>query len=778
MTTIAALNDMKPDCANCPLADCGKPRDGHYVNPSPALRSLKLLIVIDQPRANDSNKQEMCQGSSGQTINKALRKAGIARRDVEIQSAIGCWDRDATPAELRKAAKCCAPRLKIDEYPKELPRVAMGQHALYALRGHYEYEKWSGARAGSTWVAPSLIQCFANPHMRVPLAIGFQHAVLPNRPFPEPIIRDGNEMRSALRELTRRDLLSVDIETAGSDPLSVPTLCIGVSSGDLAVSVPWQVDAGERVWAADSTREALAKCLAAPSLKIAHNGHHDFLGLAAQGLPVGGKKFDTIHAHAVVAPELPHRLQFATGLEEPIEAWKAGFVTSADPDSKGAEVFIRRDQYDLRRYNAKDCVATEWLYWGLLQRLPNVHNYQIHMDRLTRLGAVGFKMTHTGLPVAMDQRDELAAFVSREAAKYKAEFEAAAGNIDAGSEGTTKAVKIFFFGTLKAPVLTRTDTGAPSLGKDALQRMTNKHEVKCERTREAAKTLLKFKLYGKLYSTFLSDKFPIDTDNRVRANFREWGTISRRLSSNSPNMQQLPGDLRAMFVAPESHIFVAADLKQVEPRLTAEFSEDPALIEVFVKGLDLYKQVASKIFKIDYAAINKSQRKLAKMVFLASAYGSGVATMQEQMAARGVFLSEAEIKTLIDGLASGFSRMVAWRNELVRKAEETGYVEEPFTEWRRHFPDGQVEASKVFNFPLQAGAAALVNNMVMQLDEELDWEGGESLVAQIHDEITLLVPKERGNYWQKRLPEVMYRKLEHVELVAEAAVSREWIETK
>lgn len=738
------------------------------------------MILGEQTRANDSDKTEALAGGTARLIRNACKRAGVSLSNIHYDNAIACWDKDASKDDLRKAAKACAPRL---QRPKT-PVLALGQHALYASEGHYEFKKWRGAKVGNTWVSDGVNQLYANPHYRTALAIHIQRALQKPELIGEHHIRDGDAMQGALLRLMHSPMLAVDIETNGSDPIHDDMLCIGVGTEELVVSVPWIVG-GEFV-CFPGTEKLLRSVLKTAGTLVAHNGAHDFLGLQAAGFELPSSRFDTLLAHAVAAPELAHGLQYVAGLEFPVPAWKGGFVTSADPDAKGADVYAKRDQYELREYNAKDVFYTVKLVPALQRRLRETHRGQEHYDRLQKLSDLCLKMQVKGMPVSMEQRAQLKACVEFDAARYKQAFEAMAGGIDAGKEGGTGAVKAYFFDSLGTPVISETDTGSPSLGKDALKRYTGRETDSAgnlrwgDDVRLAASTLLKFKLYGKIDSTFLGDKIPIrerDGWHWVTPSWRPWGTITRRFSCSEPNLQQAPLTVRKMYQAPPGWVFVEADLSQLEPRITAELSEDPKLIEVYAEGLDLYKQVAIALFEVGYDDISKSQRQIAKMVWLASGYGTGAETLREQLAVRGVFVSLPQANLFLRRLRSGFPTLARWQDDLIRRAEQTGYVEEPYTEWRRYFTDGLVEHPAVKNFPMQAGGASIVNDMMLRLGDELNW-ADEFLVSQVHDAICILVPEERGAFWVTRLEEIMSKKLTHVNLISEAKCSKDWYACK
>lgn len=768
-------NLPKCRCAECPFSDGdGKPIPEREV-PAHEVKRPKLTIVSEYPRSNDTGKETAMDGQTGVFVREALRRSGtgLKPRDVTVVNAIRCWAINPSKPDLAKAAKACAPRLTLPPGPK----LAMGRHALYAAAREGEYDKKLGARLPGTdfWVTNSVLEMFAQPHYRTALAIHINRALEPDVPAPKVVIDDGPEMREALRKLIGKEI-SVDIETAGTNPFHAPILCIGVGTADVVCSVPWHVGSATPQCAPE-TQNLLADVLRKATCLVAHNGAHDFSALESRGFKLAKERFDTFIAHGVAASELLHRLQYVAGLEFPVHGWKGAFLDSANPDAKGLAKFTERPIEELQRYNAEDVAYTARLKAPLERRLYDApHDGWKHYKYRSDLNDVLCLMTKKGMPFNERARAELDTWVNYDAMRYKEKFESLAGGIDAGKDGGTAAVKDFFFKTLGAPVLARTDADAPSLSKNVLKRYTQ--ECKGTTIAEAARSLLKFKLYGKLHSTFTGPGCLDVYDGWVHPSFNAVGTVSGRLSCSGPNLQQMPLYGRKMFRAPEGWCFVEADLAQVEPRLTAELSADPAFIDVFAQGKDIYLRVASALFNVREDEVTKSQRQIAKMALLANNYGTGAKTFREQLANRGVHVSEPEAAVFLKNLKRGFPVMAKWQRCLIEKARETRYVEEPYGGWRRYFYNkNAVEDPKVKNFPLQAAAAELMRQMLLDLANAVDWKN-EFIVCQIHDSVTLLVQESRADKWLDKLPKIMYRKLEHVELKSDAKASKEWYDVK
>lgn len=733
-------------CGTCPLSDNGNPCSP--VGPeiprhNTSVSHNRLVIVGEGPGKAETREGRPFIGASGQLLNQALIAAGTVRRDVHVTNATRCKPtRKLSPEEWKQALVACRPAL-LSEFPEPPAHaVALGKWAFATLTGKLHFEKhmltpiMGKAEFAKTLVLPVYHPAFALrqpaylPVFRIGISRGAELAAgrLQVDPPPKALIDDGEEMRTALRQiLASTSDIAVDIENAGASPFVGDLLCVGLSTGACTVSVPWPCSS--------ETFDLLRRALASPNTKVMHNGAHDILGLKRFGLEVGGPLFDTILSKATVGSQTKHNLQFTAALELPIAPWKTNF--RADSDLKGSEAFSKRDQYELRTYNAEDAYRTWQIKPRHVVRIARMHRGQEHFDRITKLGNLAMRMTGRGWRVDPSRFDAHRVQLSTEMQQAAETLRERFGDeLELGANGQNGSVSDFFFKALGVqPIDWSEKTGAASLNKRTLRHLLVTGDAD---QKFAAKHVLLYREKAKLRSTYL-DGLPIGPDGLVHSNFKVFGTVTRRWSSSGPNLQNVPAKMRNIFVPRPGNYIVAADYSQLENRIMAVLSGEPRLLDGFARGEDYHTMNAQALFPDKVITKESKERGIAKVFNYALAYGSTVESMWEQLTMRGVNITLDALEELMKRLKKSMPTLFGWQKQLLRDAAKTHYVETPFTQWREYFHDGRVEANKVLNFPLQGGAADVVNDAALKVDARLDWSR-ESFLAQVHDELVLEGP--------------------------------------
>lgn len=776
--------EHQTDCTACPLAVDGR---AHRPCPPRIVTSSKLFIIGEGPGKAEERLGEPFIGASGLVLDEALKSAKQRRVDVSITNITKCRaGRKLQPQEWRKAVQCCAPSVDAEtrQVDPDATVLALGRAAIGGTTGKWsgKLDDWAltplpgrGAFAGHT-VVPSYHPAFVMrkpaflPMVRLAVsrAVQLSRGALPLL-WPPLLIVDGPEMQDALRAMlgTSEDI-AVDIETAGMDPRESPLLCVGVSDGTHVVSVPWPCY--------PETEDLLRQVLALPNIKLMHNAGHDATGLAAKGLPLGGDEVDTLLMHATLAPQLPHNLQYTAACYLPVEPWKKLF--RAGTDLKGMDVFAKRDQYELRTYNAKDTYAT----WRAKKEMSNEMQrrpyFRSHFERLAALSQLGRKMSLRGAQVDRSRfvaHDERLASDMRD---LRERFrEQVTGLVELGANGQNPALTEFFADHLNATLGVSETTGAPSLNKAVLKKLIAEGN---EDQRIAASIVLSFRQAAKLRSTYLYG-LPLDTSDVMHPNWKVWGTVTRRWSSSEPNAQNVPKNMRDIVVARPGFKFVCADYSQLEGRIIGAISGEPKLVDGFAAGDDMHTINARALFPGKSITKAGPERKVAKIFWYAIAYGAQAETVHAQARLGGSNLSLDAVAYLMANLKRGLPTLFAWQTRHLAQCARQGYVTEPFTDWRRYFHDARVELNAALNHPLQAGAGSIVNDAILRIAAELDWSRGECIIFQIHDEIVLEVPKDRAEWAEELLRRVMPRRLELVlgkvvELTVDSGSGYDWAE--
>ena len=335
---------------------------------------------------------------------------------------------------------------------------------------------------------------------------------------------------------------------------------------------------------------------------------------------------------------------------------------------------------------------------------------------------------------------------------------------------------------LQLPIFKRTRTG-PSTDADVLEQLA-------EQGHEVPRLLLEYRELQKLRSTYV-DVLPAKVHpltGRIHTSFNQVGAATGRLSSAEPNLQNIPirtprgEEIRRGFVPTPGWKFVIADYSQIELRLMAHLSEDPAFIAAFQTGADIHRQTAAIIFGVELAGVTPEMRARAKTINFGTIYGQGAFALSRMLG-----ITQEEAKAFIAEYFRRFAGVRAFLDHQVRLAREQGYVETLFGR-RRYIPEvrdrnfntrafGERQAQ---NAPLQGSAADLIKLAMVRLHRALrDQRFAARLLLQVHDELVLEAPLEEV----ERVSDLVKRHMEgaaqlKVPLVVEVGVGDNWLDAK
>jgi DNA polymerase-1 len=291
-----------------------------------------------------------------------------------------------------------------------------------------------------------------------------------------------------------------------------------------------------------------------------------------------------------------------------------------------------------------------------------------------------------------------------------------------------KQVAQILFGKLQLPVLRRTKTG-PSTDAYVLQELAGRHPL--------PEKLLAYRELEKLLSTYIR-KLPeyIHTKTgRVHTTFQQHVTVTGRLSSTNPNLQNIPvrtelgGQIRKAFVAPPDRVLIGADYSQIELRVLAHLSGDKGLIGAFERDEDVHARTAATIFNLPLERVSSRERRIAKMINFGLSYG-----MTGYGLAQRTGISRTEAEQFIESYFEKYPGVQVYMERTVREAEEHGYLETLMGR-RRYFSQttGRAEREAI-NFPVQGTAADIMKLAMLRVYERAQ-EIHSDMLLQIHDEL-------------------------------------------
>ena len=346
--------------------------------------------------------------------------------------------------------------------------------------------------------------------------------------------------------------------------------------------------------------------------------------------------------------------------------------------------------------------------------------------------------------------------------------------------GSPKQIGDILFTKLGLPVVKKTATGAPSTDEEVLTELAADFPLPAK--------ILEYRGLAKLKSTY-TDKLPLQINahtGRVHTNYAQAVAITGRLSSNEPNLQNIPirtaegRRVREAFIAPEGCRIVSADYSQIELRIMAHISEDPGLLRAFQEGQDVHRATASEVFGVPLAEVSNEQRRYAKTINFGLIYGMGAFGL-----ASALGIEQKAAKDYIDRYFTRFAGVKTYMDETKASAAELGYVSTLFGR-RIYLPEirsgnGQRRAGaerQAINAPMQGTAADLIKLAMLQVQAELERAGKQSrIVMQVHDELVFEVPEAELDWMRSEVPRLMAGVATlKVPLLAEVGVGSNWEE--
>jgi len=508
--------------------------------------------------------------------------------------------------------------------------------------------------------------------------------------------------------------------------------------------------------------------------KVGQNTKYDTHVLANHGIAVRGWRHDTLLESYVAEAHLAH------GLERLAERHlgRKG-LSYEDLCGKGASQ-IPFSQVDVERateYSGEDSEMTLQVHQVLHPQIEaDAGLLRVYRDIEMPVSALLARIERHG--VLIDPA--LLATQSRELAERMVQLEQKAYEI-AGQPfnlGSPKQIGEMLFGRLGLPVKKKTASGAPSTDEEVLQ------ELAADFPLPAA--ILEHRSLAKLKGTY-TDKLPLMVNpatGRVHTNYAQAVAVTGRLSSNDPNLQNIPirtpegRRVREAFIAPPGHQIVSADYSQIELRIMAHISGDPGLTKAFAEGMDVHRATAAEVFNLSPEAVTSEQRRYAKTINFGLIYGMGAFGLAQSLG-----IEQKAARDYIDRYFARFAGVKRYMDETKRQAAERGYVETLFGR-RIELPDirggnGPRRSGaerQAINAPMQGTAADLIKLAMLAVQQALDDQGRRTtMVMQVHDELVFEVPDDEIEWARHEIPRLMAGVAQlSVPLLAEVGVGPNW----
>ena len=482
----------------------------------------------------------------------------------------------------------------------------------------------------------------------------------------------------------------------------------------------------------DPLRAALADA-AVP--KIVHHGKPMVKRLFEYGFDVKGLEFDTALAAYVVNPatrayDLAEvALKFlGMELESPDEE-------AADTGAQGA--FDFSDGPDLEAA-ARRVVAIDRLSNQLATELADRDELDLFREIELPLVLTLAHMEETGIRIDRPYLEELGDRLREELAVLEKKIHELAG--EPFNVNSTDQLRTVLFEKLGLPISKKTSTGKPSTDASVLEKLDH----------PLVDHLLKYRELEKLRGTYVDGYLPlIRSDERIHTTFNQMAAATGRLSSEDPNLQNIPVrsesgmTIRRAFIPEEGWTFVVADYSQIELRILAHLSEDDGLLEAFRSGQDIHTATSARVFGVEPDLVSTEMRRRAKVINFGLLYG-----MEAFGLAQRLGIGREEAAEQMDAYFSQSPDVKQFMDGMVTMARRNGYTSTLFGR-RRYLPElksdnwriRQMGERMALNAPVQGTAADIIKKAMIQLEAELDEAGMETqMLLQIHDELILESP--------------------------------------
>jgi DNA polymerase-1 len=543
-----------------------------------------------------------------------------------------------------------------------------------------------------------------------------------------------------VKELASSKRFCFDTETTGID--SITAELVGMSfclEKGKAYYVPVPDDFEE----AKAVVARFQPAFEADNDKVGQNLKYDIEVLRRYDMNVNGFLYDTMIAHYLLHPDMKHSMDDMAEYYLQYQPVSIESLIGKKGKNQGSMRDVALDQ--ITQYACEDADITLQLYLALEKELDKDHLIKLFKEIESPLINVLVDMELEGINLDVDALKKFSAELQTDIERLNKEILDLAG-IDFNVDSPKQLGEALFDHLKIDEKAKKTKSGQYVTREDTLQKLANKHEI--------IPKILDYRSVKKLKSTYV-DSLPEVVNpktGRVHTNYMQTVAATGRLSSNNPNLQNIPirtergRYIRKAFIPrDQDHLILAADYSQVELRIIAALSEDQGMIQAFKDGLDIHAATAAKVFGVDLESVDRDQRSKAKAVNFGIAYGQGAFGLAENLN-----ISRGEAKEIIDNYFEQFPGVGKYKEMAIEQAREKGYAETLLGR-RRYLPDIQSRNHTVrsaaernaINAPIQGSAADIIKLAMISIHELFLKEKFRSkMLLQVHDELVFDAHKE------------------------------------
>ena len=696
-------------------------------------QNAHVVIVGEAPGRDEEEQKRPFVGAAGRMLNALLAAAGLRREECYITNLVKVRPPENSIERLHELG------VSIQDYIPPLrtelesinPRViiALGDHATHALTGKRPITKWRGSVLPCTLVdglkvVPTLHPAYIlrdyamSPVVILDLIRARKERSTRSHEAFQPTLILQPSLHAILEYIEKchaEKMCSFDVETLGPR-----TRCLGLAATEeTAICIPfkrgpvnvWSEDDEHTIW------QAVRRLFADPTVyKVAQNMQFDLYYVTPHtGFP-RGSLFDTMLAHHLLYPELPHDLDFLTSVYTNIGYY--GLKCNV----------VRAQDFDVWVYNCHDVLATLQVRNKIVEELKERKLSRFFYGYTMPLSVCLYEMQQRGVAIDETERTRMIAQLQQEAEDLKVELNTVANRDTAPNvaqrtlnANSPKQLQEYFYGDRGYKQQYNRKRHTVTVDRTALMKMASEGS-------RAAQLILDIRTREKLVSTFLD--VPLAPDRRLHCEYVITGTVTGRLSSRAPltgfgtNLQNIHKDARKVFVPAPGHVFVKGDLSQAENRVVAWITRG-SMKRAFERGDDVH-MLTAKMLGVD--------RSIAKVCNHAANYGMGPGQLAALLSC-----AMPESKKYLEGYHKAYPEVHEWHERIRRQLAKNRTLSTPLGRSRKFLGRWGDELFRAaYSFVPQSVVADVLNLGLIKLWLTLkEHVPGAAPILQVHDEVVV-----------------------------------------
>lgn len=592
------------------------------------------------------------------------------------------------------------------------------------------------------------------------------------------MVQSKEDIRTLAALLQAQSIFAVDTETTGIEAFD--SRMIGISFA-IRAHEAWYVPVPIDKLSAQDIMENFRSVLENPAIaKIGQNIKFDILMLKQFNIEVRGELLDTMMMHYLLSPEGRHNMNYLSETYLGYSPIEIETLIGKKSSMQRSMANVPLDQ--ITEYAAEDADVTLQLKEKLYPMLQSEGMAELYHRIEAPLIGVLADIEAAGVRINSEALRELQKMYNLELATLENDIRTLADepqlNISSPKQlGTVLFDKLAINGSAAK----KTKTKQYSTDEETLVSLQDKHPIVAK--------ILEFRSLKKLLSSYIESLPGLVNKHtgKIHTSFNQAVTATGRLSSNKPNLQNIPirdakgREIRKTFIASDSeHVLLSADYSQIELRLMAHMSEDPNLIEAFLQGQDIHTATAAKIFHVPLEEVTKDQRNKAKTANFGIIYGISSFGLSQRLN-----ISRTEAKQLIDGYFESYPGVKKYIDRSITSAQKLNYTSTLFgrKRWLRDINSGNALARgnaerNAINAPIQGTAADIIKIAMIRINDRIREKRYKSrMILQVHDELVFDVYRPELDEMTRMVVQEMQQAADlKVPLIVEQGVGDNWLE--